>query len=464
MTLFAVAGVALASLYIDSHQQDGGYHYLFARWAWTHPDLFVGVWARPLFTFLYSFPALLGYPAAKLFTVAVCLATAWQTWRIAIDLKLERPELAIPFLFLQPSYLLLCSDTLTEPIFALVFVIALRLHLRGYVKTGMLVASAMILARPEGFFLGALWGVWVLFDRRDNRPVWQRIPATLLLATGALVWWLAALLITRDPLFIKSNWPPDWKATGAVYGSGELWSYVLRLPEIAGPLLLVPFLVGLVVLVLRRRMGTITSAFLVLLVVHSVLRAFGMFGSAGYPRYFVCVSPAIALISLAGWNAIAAKLSNVNSVARSALAALVLMVSFVLGLLYIDGAAWSRDARAVSEMYSWFRLNPRPFRQLIWSQAYMCIVFDRDPREQPQLSSEAGPTLEILRQSPHGTLVFWDGQTGPAWHGVTADDIEAAGFVRLRSRSYTLDGLFLNSSWFGYGGPRQQEMHVLYKE
>ena len=29
-----VVGVALALLYPDSYQQDGGHHYLFARWAW----------------------------------------------------------------------------------------------------------------------------------------------------------------------------------------------------------------------------------------------------------------------------------------------------------------------------------------------------------------------------------------------------------------------------------------------
>ncbi|HUI25052.1 MAG TPA: hypothetical protein VL403_03120, partial [Candidatus Kryptonia bacterium] len=51
----AVVGVAFALLYPDSYQQDGGYHYLVARWAWTHRINFVSVWGRPLFTFLYAF-------------------------------------------------------------------------------------------------------------------------------------------------------------------------------------------------------------------------------------------------------------------------------------------------------------------------------------------------------------------------------------------------------------------------
>jgi len=137
----AVAGVALALLYLDGYQQDGGHHYLFARWAWVHPTNFVSVWGRPLFTSLYAFPAILGYPATRLFTVAITVATAWQTWRLAQECKFERAEFAIPFLFLQPSFLLLCTDVMTEPLFGLIFVIALRLHVNGRVLLGMVVAS-----------------------------------------------------------------------------------------------------------------------------------------------------------------------------------------------------------------------------------------------------------------------------------------------------------------------------------
>src|SRR6185436_17069944 len=250
--VFSLAGIALALLYPDSYQQDGGHHYLFARNGWKHPSMFVGVWSRPLFTFVYAFPALLGYPAAKLFTVLLCIVTAWQTFRIAEKLGLERPALTIPLLFLQPSYFLLSADTMTEPIFALVFAIALRLHLKGRIAAGMVVASMMILARPEGVFLGALWGIWVLLDKRGPPNRLYRLPGTLLLATGAFAWWLAALLITGDPLFIKNNWPTDWIPTGARYGTGSIAIYLVRLPEIAGPLLCLVFLFGLVLLLARR--------------------------------------------------------------------------------------------------------------------------------------------------------------------------------------------------------------------
>ncbi|HEU4339860.1 MAG TPA: hypothetical protein VFS19_07305, partial [Planctomycetota bacterium] len=234
---FAAAACALVCLYPDSYQQDGGYHFLFARWAFVHPELMVGVWSRPGFTLLYSLPAQFGYPAAKLFTALIAAACAWQTWRLAQHLRMARPAHAIPLLLLQPSFFLICTDTLTEPLFALLLVVALRLHHAGRIRDGALVASCLILARPEGFFIGVLWGVWILLDRRDERPWVRRLASTLPLASGAAAWWLAALLITGDPLFIKHNWPPDWIAAGGPYGSGPIWAYASKLPEIAGPLL-----------------------------------------------------------------------------------------------------------------------------------------------------------------------------------------------------------------------------------
>src|SRR5262245_66498444 len=157
LAVCAVAGMSMSFLFDDSCQLDGGQHYLFARQALVHHELFVGVWSRPLYTSIYAFPALIGYRAARALTVLICLAVSYQTWRLAEDLRIGRAPLAIALLWLQPSFFLFCSDNMTEPIFALVYVIALRLHHGRRLQAGMIVASLMILARPEGSFLGLLW-------------------------------------------------------------------------------------------------------------------------------------------------------------------------------------------------------------------------------------------------------------------------------------------------------------------
>ena len=106
LAVCAAAGMAMLFLFDDSCQQDGGQHYLFARWAWVHHELFVGVWSRPLYTSVYALPALIGYRAARTLTVLICLAVSYQTWRLAEDLKIDRAPLAIALVWLQPSFFL----------------------------------------------------------------------------------------------------------------------------------------------------------------------------------------------------------------------------------------------------------------------------------------------------------------------------------------------------------------------
>ena len=410
LAFFAAIGVALVLLYRDADQQDSGYHFLFARWAHRHPRYFIGVWARPLFTLLYFPFAQFGYAAAKFFTVVISLATAWQTFRLARQIGFDRTEMAIPLLFLQPSFFLLNSTVLTETLFALIFVIALRLHLSGRIKTGMIVASLLILVRPEGFFIGVLWGVWVLWiadrgseieDRRSR--IEQRYsmrssifhplssifdPRLLLLATGIILWWLAAYLIMRDPLWIVHDWPSDWRPGGKANGAGPIWWYVASLPLIVGPLLVLPFISGLWRLLKRREFTCGVSAFLVLFVLHSLMFWRGWFGSAGYARYFVCVSPAVALITLAGWNELAERRAKFFGAARNSLAATAIAGSFLVAVFYVDTWKFTRDARAVDEMFEWFRANERPVARLICSQAYMWIVFERDQRDRRRYADE----------------------------------------------------------------------------
>jgi hypothetical protein len=63
-------------------------------------------------------------------------------------------------------FILYYADTMTEPILALVYVLALRLHHFRQVEAGMIVTSLIIMARPEGFFLCLLWGICVLAEAK----------------------------------------------------------------------------------------------------------------------------------------------------------------------------------------------------------------------------------------------------------------------------------------------------------
>jgi hypothetical protein len=453
---FAALAGSLAFLYPDSHQRDGGFHFLFARWSWIHPELLVGVWSRPAFTVLYSFPAQVGYPAAKLFTVLLCAACAWQTWRLAVELNLARPSLAIPLLVFQPSFLLMSSETMTEPLFALLLIIALRLQYSGRSIAGMLVASSLILARPEGFPVIAIWAAWLFIFKQ------VRVLNLLWLVAGGVAWWIAALIISGDPLFIPREWPRDWATISAPYGSGMPWGYAARLPEAVGPLLVVLFVVGVIHSFARRRFRALALIALTILLVHSVLWWIGGFGSAGYSRYMATVAPAMALLALVGWSVIADRAQAWRRSIRTGGAAVVLGISGLFAILYVDGWHPSRDAWAIDDMQTALIENKKPFSLLVWSHPYMAIRNDVDPWAQPTWGNRE-ENLRIIANLPRETLVFWDSNIGPNSMHLSAADFERAGFERFHSRSYVLTRYVKKHGWMGVDGPRHQEMHLLYR-
>jgi hypothetical protein len=467
LLITALVGIAVIFLFPGCPEQDSGYHLLHARLAWQQPAYFVGVWERPLYMLLFAGPALLGFPAARFFALCIGLAIAWQTWKLARELQLERSWLIVPFLLAQPTFFELFSDLLTEPVFALNFVIALRLHVQGRIKTGMLVASLLPLARPEGAFLCLVWAGWVLVDlwRRNTRRSAARwfsdAMPLLLLGAGTIVWWLSALAITGDPLFILHDWPPEWHSD--TYGHGSIFSYGFRSAEFIGSLLVPAFATGLIGLLWLKKQLALTTSWLLFFLLHSVFWAFGLFGEAGYPRYMVSVAPATAVITLFGWNALSDWSTRIIArPVRAFIGPSVIALSLLMSLNYLDGLTYSRDFAAIREMISWLKQSGRPVPSLIWSNAMMCLA-DSDFPANPPMTYNREQNLQILQRAPAGTLVFWDNDLGPRWFRLTAHDIEATGFQPLRVRQYELPGVLPRDRTEGEQLTRRIELSLLYK-
>jgi len=498
----AVIGILLIFLFPGSPEQDVDYHFLMARTAWADHSYFVDVWGRPLFTTLFAPVALLGFVPARFFALAISVAASWQTYRLADDLRLPRAWLVIPFLLGQQTFFELYSNLFTEPLFALVLVVALRLHISGRMKSGMLVASLLPLARPEGVFVCLFWGLWLAFhvwrsadgERRERCTVptasasqarqrstlVNRLGSTAILASGVAVWWLAALLLTGDPLFILHNWPATWHTD--MYGHGTFLSYGQRSQEFAGVVLVIPFVVGLFRGFRSWSSSLITSVFLVLFLLHSIFVKYGLFGEAGFPRYMVSVAPAIAVLTLEGWNT----LFSVKILRPLAIVAgwVVVIFSVLQSVHYLDSMIWARDAVAIDEMANrefarmatangreWeTRMDAnRSIPGLIWSNGRMCIVLNRNLKDSSPVGNRENLFAQ-LEKAPAETVVFWDSEIGPNWFGTTAAEIESRGYQLLASRHYSLPALIFPPGrfpwidWFFPAIPsREIELSLLQK-
>jgi hypothetical protein len=383
----------------------------------------------------------------------------------------------------QQTFFELYSNLFTEPLFALVLVVALRWHISGRINLGVLVASLLPLARPEGVFVCLFWGLWVAFDvwrladgeRRHGlaseatlHGLVSRLGSIVILASGVVAWWFAALLLTGDPLFILHNWPATWHTD--MYGHGTFLSYAQRAQEFAGVVLIAPLVVGLFRGFRSCSFSLVTSVFLVLFLLHSIFVKYGLFGEAGFPRYMVSVAPAIAVLTLEGWNAI----FSVKILRPFAMVAgwVVVIFSVVQSVHYLDSMIWARDAVAIDDMANreWTRTDVnKSLPGLIWSNGRMCIVLNRNLKYSPPVGNREN-LFALLEKAPEGTLVFWDSEIGPNWFGTAAAEIESHGYKLLASRHYSLPALIFPPgrfpwiAWFLPAIPsREIELSLLQK-
>jgi hypothetical protein len=445
------AGLAMVALYPGGYFEDPAIHFLRARWMWTHPWMAVDVWDRPLFTLIYSIPAnlpgsgFMTYLAGKVTTVAISGVTAWLTYELARAYQLERPALAIPLMWLQPCVFVLSSQTTPEPLFALLVVVVLWLRQQGRVVAGLTVASLLTVVRPEGFLLLPVWAWWAAADPRSPHSKWGRVAVICTLVIAPALWWYLAAQITLDPLFPVHNWPSLFIPLRAVFTReavrATLQGDVGRLSEILGVLLVVPFFIGLVIAVRRRETALAAVLVIVVFCGHLLVGASGVFGWAPIPSAFACVAPALALVVLTGWNAIVEVVSAIsNPRLLTFAAAFILSIALLGDVAFADGLPGSREWRPILDAMTSFATRPRLVTSFVWSQAYADVLIAHDPMENPlRFGDRAGALSSFARATP-GTLVQWDDRVGPASFGLTAHDIEGAGFVTSYHRADALRG------------------------
>lgn len=277
---------------VKTYNHDDIQRFMMARTIMSHPKNFLDMWGRPLYMVLYMLPAQINLTAARIFSTVLSLATMWLVYAYAARSGYVRPWLAPLFLAVMPRYLTMSYNVMDA--LPVCFLLALSMYLislKRYNLSG-LVISLTPLARPESVLFLAIFAAVYLYNGK-----WQ---AVLLSATGLFVWNAAGFLVTGDPI-----WLAHASTYNVPYGSGELMYYVKRLPEITDPVLLAPFLVGMVYgfsKLKKNDNALVIGVWSVFFAFYAITWWFGAFATVGLTRYFNTVLPLAALIMLKGVN------------------------------------------------------------------------------------------------------------------------------------------------------------------
>lgn len=437
LAVFVVLSLACAVLSPGFVSADACAHYLFARYAFTDPVNLVDVWARPVCTLLYAVPALAGGRlGVRVCAIGVAVGCALVARSIAAAQGTRRPALAMLFTLGGPLFFLFSFAEMTELPFALIMGGAFLAYQRRRWVAMAVLAGLLPAVRPEGFGFVLLGLAALLLHRR-----WLWISFLLL---PLIAWDVAGWAVTGKPcpwyLWLIRAWP--WSEQ-SLYGRGSIFTFVAALPLIVPPLVL-PGTVAGIGLGLRRagrvrelaydhdtRCRFLVAAIPVaVLVVHSVLRAMGKFGSFGEARYLLIAAPLWGVCSAHGWEWISQRLGRPTAwrwaVAAVCAPALVnLFYPVVPVRLSEDWQAASRFADAYTTSGVRERL-PR----LIAAHPGVHYFLELDPTAHARRDAF---TRTLVAARPPGAVLVWDpvlsDRNATTEDAATLDFIRSAGWV-----------------------------------
>lgn len=444
---FLALGAGLIATTPGFVEMDEVCHWLQARYAPQHPFLFASIWARPLFVILYTLPAQLPFYLTRVFSLLIAALIGLQAYRMARMRDIPWPSMAFLFTAAQPLFIQQSYTVMTELCLGLLLVLGLMHWENRHRNLSCLFISLTPLSRPEGFFLGPLWFLMVWFDRSSKFT--SKLKRTGLLLIGLALWAFLSWLGTGNPLWFVNNFP--WGYHGR-WGSATVLDYVLRLPRFASPPILILALLG--VFVIRRfRLGLAYFLSLFILVLHSVLWSGGYFGSAGYLRYLVPISPLLGLCAAAGFSALISGSSRLGYLLTRRTSGLWAPTA---GLIILALSAWSYslhlrthpipvpqerpEAQVYREMQAYFNARPlgpsSPRPVIFCSDFHFYFLTLRDPWDMGMSNGEYLRFIrndqlmlsDLLKALPHGSYVLYDRDWMGNYSGLTEKGLIGLGY------------------------------------
>jgi hypothetical protein len=385
-------------------------HYLFARYAPLHPELFFDHWAKPLFVLLASPFAQFGFNGIKVFNVMNVLFTIYFTFRITGQLKINNAILGSIILIFSPLYFILTFSGLTEPLFALILSIGLFLTFRQKYIPATILLSFLPFVRSEGLIIVGIFGIYLFFANR-----WKYIP---ILLVGHIVYSIAGYFVHEDFFWIISKIP--YASLDSVYGSGQPFHFIKQLIFVVGVPIYVLFWIGFVGSIMKIIKKKATLEFQVLvfanfftfLIAHSLFWYFGLFNSMGLLRVFIAVMPLISIIAVVGFNLSTEDLLRNSKIPRYILQ--LLLLAYIIVFPFTSNPAaihWendmnlSKEQEISKEVVKFLQENTGINHRFVYAYPTFSIFLNIDHFDQ---TKHFELTLENLKYLETGDIILWD--------------------------------------------------------
>lgn len=302
LLIISIAFIAIAFV-CDGTAGDGDtiLHFLYAKYAFQHPENLLNHWAKPLFTLLSAPFAQFGFVGIKLFNALCSWLCIWLTFQVSKRMISKLHWHSIIFYISCPLFIILTFSGLTEPLFALI--VALTLYfatVRHQLAWATIFISFLPFVRSEGLILCLTMLVYLSVIKQ-----WKYMPY---IAFGHLIYSVIGYFHYRDIFWVFTKIP--YTNVGDFYGKGNYLHFFNQMPYIVGIPLFALLLIGFVSYFIPFRASVfnhektwlVYGFFVSFFISHTLFWALGLFGSAGLIRVFIGVLPCAVLIMLFGFE------------------------------------------------------------------------------------------------------------------------------------------------------------------
>ena len=422
--LATATAVLLYILFLKSPGLEGGMdsysHYLIARYSFTHPELLLHYWGKPVYNMIAAPFTQFGLKGSVLLNIISLLASAFLVFKSAKNLQIKHAYLAFVFCLFSPIFLDNTISSLTEPLNALLLSLCIFYFSKNNFLIGSLIAGFLPYARSEGFVIAAIIALYLIVIAKNYKAIG-------FLIIGSITFNIIGWIIEGKPFWIITENPYlKFELSGEnVCGSGSFFNY-LRWGHIT-----FGFVICLLLLVdyyfnirnnLKKQFNLsntlIPSIFLAYFGIHSLIWGLGMMGSCGYVRVMVVIAPLAAIMAAKAADQL---LLRIPEKWRWVLIFALIGNSIYTPIKYYSykyPLQISQEQELYTELYQWYKKQDYENRTKVYMYPYFSILADIDPWNRNEHEELWFTSLDYYKK---GDIIIWDGHFGPNEAGIPLD-------------------------------------------
>lgn len=441
--LFFYVIVGALTIYFFNGTGDSGdsiMHYLFAKYAPRHPELFFNHWAKPLYVLLACPFAQIGFIGMKAFNLIATTFTIFFTYKIAQHLNFKNELIVAVLLIACPLGFTLTFSGLTEPLLELLVVISFYFLISDKTALAVSILSFTPFVRYEGYIFIGIAALYLILKKQ-----WKYMP---LLMLGHFVYAIAGFHVYHNLLWVFTE--NSSQNLSSKYGNGTWYHFFEQLMYVAGVPIYALFWLGFLVLIYKTIKKQIPVHYFVLFglgflsffLAHTLFWYLGIFNSMGMKREFIVILPLMSISALMGFNFLTEEVFKNKHLIKFVLQSL--LVVYVVAFPFSSNPAainWKKDLTLSQDQETAIQVvNSLPSKnfRFVFSHPYLAEVLNVDYFDKKQ---HLNLDQSSLRELKPGDVVIWENWFAVVENGIMKKQLDDnKNLLNLYVTSVNVDG------------------------